>query len=84
MRRRRIHFTYIYWLADQDDTGEAAHECNKMLTFYELDLGLNHVVRAYIHIHIHTYTYTYSYSAFCVCIHTHTHTHTCITTWFAR
>jgi hypothetical protein len=56
MRRRRIHFTYIYWLADQDDTGEAAHECNKMLTFYELDLGLNHVVRAYIHIHTYTYT----------------------------
>lgn len=31
--------------ADQDDTGEAATEFNKMLTFYELDLGLNHVVR---------------------------------------
>jgi len=31
--------------ADQDDTGEAAVEYNKMLTFYELDLGLNHVVR---------------------------------------
>ena len=68
MRRRRIHFTYIYWLADQDDTGEAAHECNKMLTFYELDLGLNHVVRAYIHIHIHIAPFA--------CVYTHTHTHT--------
>jgi len=34
-----------YSEADQDDTGEAAAEYNKMLTFYELDLGLNHVVR---------------------------------------
>jgi len=31
--------------ADQDFTGEAAQEAQKHLTFYELDLGLNHVVR---------------------------------------
>ena len=29
----------------QDDSGEAANEAQKHLTFYELDLGLNHVVR---------------------------------------
>ncbi len=29
----------------QDPTGEAASEAQKHLTFYELDLGLNHVVR---------------------------------------
>jgi hypothetical protein len=29
----------------QDFTGEAAQEAQKHLTFYELDLGLNHVVR---------------------------------------
>ncbi|KAJ8329230.1 pre-mRNA-splicing factor rse1 [Batrachochytrium dendrobatidis] len=31
--------------ADQDPTGEAAREAEKMLTYYELDLGLNHIVR---------------------------------------
>ncbi|KAL6757658.1 CPSF A subunit region-domain-containing protein [Haematococcus lacustris] len=31
--------------ADQDPTGEAASVAQKHLTFYELDLGLNHVVR---------------------------------------
>ncbi|EFJ13812.1 hypothetical protein SELMODRAFT_181612 [Selaginella moellendorffii] len=31
--------------ADQDATGQAALEAQKHLTFYELDLGLNHVVR---------------------------------------
>ncbi|CED84295.1 pre-mrna-splicing factor rse1 [Phaffia rhodozyma] len=31
--------------SDQDPTGEAFHNAEKMLTFYELDLGLNHVVR---------------------------------------
>eukprot|EP00238_Polyblepharides_amylifera_P001957 CAMPEP_0196584476 /NCGR_PEP_ID=MMETSP1081-20130531/47156_1 /TAXON_ID=36882 /ORGANISM="Pyramimonas amylifera, Strain CCMP720" /LENGTH=1211 /DNA_ID=CAMNT_0041905687 /DNA_START=221 /DNA_END=3856 /DNA_ORIENTATION=- len=31
--------------ADQDSSGEAAAEAQKHLTFYELDLGLNHVVR---------------------------------------
>lgn len=30
---------------DADPTGEAAKEAEKLLTFYELDLGLNHVVR---------------------------------------
>ena len=34
-----------YTDADQDPTGEAIAETNKVLTFYELDLGLNHVVR---------------------------------------
>ena len=31
----------------QDPTGEAASEAQKHLTMYELDLGLNHVVRKY-------------------------------------
>lgn len=31
--------------ADQDHTGEAASDTDKMLILYELDLGLNHVVR---------------------------------------
>ena len=31
--------------ADEDPSGEAAAEVQKHLTFYELDLGLNHVVR---------------------------------------
>ncbi|KAL4425697.1 hypothetical protein ABPG75_009713 [Micractinium tetrahymenae] len=34
-----------YAEADQDPTGEAASEAQKHLTLYELDLGLNHVVR---------------------------------------
>jgi splicing factor 3B subunit 3 len=29
----------------QDSTGEAASNAQKHLTYYELDLGLNHVVR---------------------------------------
>ena len=35
-----------YAEADGDPTGEAAEEAEKNLTYYELDLGLNHVVRA--------------------------------------
>lgn len=31
--------------ADADETGEAAQEAQQCLTYYELDLGLNHVVR---------------------------------------
>eukprot|EP00850_Spirogloea_muscicola_P004391 SM000019S04935 [mRNA] locus=s19:136527:142578:+ [translate_table: standard] len=31
--------------ADQDASGQAAADAQKQLTFYELDLGLNHVVR---------------------------------------
>ena len=31
--------------ADLDATGEALEETEKMLTYYELDLGLNHVTR---------------------------------------
>ncbi|KAF8512400.1 CPSF A subunit region-domain-containing protein [Gautieria morchelliformis] len=34
-----------YTDSDQDPTGEAFNNAEKMLTFYELDLGLNHVVR---------------------------------------
>ncbi|KAG0308305.1 Splicing factor 3B subunit 3 [Dissophora globulifera] len=34
-----------YSEADQDPTGVALRETEKMLTYYELDLGLNHVVR---------------------------------------
>ncbi|KAJ7819941.1 CPSF A subunit region-domain-containing protein [Mycena olivaceomarginata] len=34
-----------YTESDQDPTGNAAKAAQKMLTYYELDLGLNHVVR---------------------------------------
>ncbi|KAF9237558.1 CPSF A subunit region-domain-containing protein [Melanogaster broomeanus] len=34
-----------YSESDQDPTGEAFNKAEKMLTYYELDLGLNHVVR---------------------------------------
>jgi splicing factor 3B subunit 3 len=34
-----------YSEADQDSTGQAASDAQKNLTFYELDLGLNHVSR---------------------------------------
>lgn len=34
-----------YENADQDTTGEAASQAQKHITFYELDLGLNHVIR---------------------------------------
>ncbi|KAK1691300.1 pre-mRNA-splicing factor rse-1 [Colletotrichum godetiae] len=34
-----------YTEADQDPTGEAAREAETQLVYYELDLGLNHVVR---------------------------------------
>ncbi|KAF7782979.1 hypothetical protein Agabi119p4_2355 [Agaricus bisporus var. burnettii] len=34
-----------YSESDQDPTGEAFKRAEKMLTYYELDLGLNHVVR---------------------------------------
>lgn len=36
-----------YEEADNDPTGEVAQVAQQMLTFYELDLGLNHVVRKY-------------------------------------
>nr|CAD7454647.1 unnamed protein product [Timema tahoe] len=36
-----------YEEADTDPSGEAAHKTQQTLTFYELDLGLNHVVRKY-------------------------------------
>ncbi len=32
---------------DHDPTGEATKRVQQTLTFYELDLGLNHVVRKY-------------------------------------
>lgn len=31
--------------SDSDHTGEAAQKTQQQLTYYELDLGLNHVVR---------------------------------------
>jgi len=34
-----------YGDADADPSGEAAEEAEKHLTYYELDLGLNHVIR---------------------------------------
>ncbi|KAL9708619.1 pre-mRNA-splicing factor rse1 [Leucoagaricus gongylophorus] len=34
-----------YFESDQDTSGEAFSRTGKMLTYYELDLGLNHVVR---------------------------------------
>lgn len=34
-----------YTESDQDPTGEAFNNADKVLTYYELDLGLNHVVR---------------------------------------
>ena len=36
-----------YEEADNDPTGEAAQNTQQTLTYYELDLGLNHVVRKY-------------------------------------
>ena len=36
-----------YEESDMDHTGEAAQSAQQTLTFYELDLGLNHVVRKY-------------------------------------
>jgi splicing factor 3B subunit 3 len=36
-----------YEEGDSDPTGEAAQKAHQTLTFYELDLGLNHVVRKY-------------------------------------
>ena len=36
-----------YEESDSDPTGEAASNTSQSLTFYELDLGLNHVVRKY-------------------------------------
>lgn len=37
----------LFQEADTDPTGEAVHRTQQTLTFYELDLGLNHVVRKY-------------------------------------
>ena len=34
-----------YGDADEDPTGDAAAQTEKLLTFYQLDLGLNHVIR---------------------------------------
>jgi splicing factor 3B subunit 3 len=36
-----------YEEADNDPTGEAGQKTQQLLTYYELDLGLNHVVRKY-------------------------------------
>lgn len=42
-----LRATVILQEADNDPTGEAAANTQQTLTFYELDLGLNHVVRKY-------------------------------------
>lgn len=42
-----IPFMICLQEADTDDTGEAGKSTQQTLTFYELDLGLNHVVRKY-------------------------------------
>ena len=34
-----------YGESDEDPTGEAFRQTEKALTFYQLDLGLNHVIR---------------------------------------
>lgn len=36
-----------YEECDNDPTGEATQKTQQMLTYYELDLGLNHVVRKF-------------------------------------
>ena len=33
--------------SDSDPSGDAAQRTQQLLTYYELDLGLNHVVRKY-------------------------------------
>ena len=38
---------FIFQEADSDPTGEAADKTQQLLTYYELDLGLNHVVRKF-------------------------------------
>ena len=38
---------YLLQEADSDPTGEAADKTQQLLTYYELDLGLNHVVRKF-------------------------------------
>ncbi len=40
-------FEIIFQESDNDATGQAAKDIKQSLTFYELDLGLNHVVRKY-------------------------------------
>ena len=45
-QRCKIHFD-IFQEADSDPTGEAADKTQQLLTYYELDLGLNHVVRKF-------------------------------------
>lgn len=37
-----------YTESDQDSSGQAFEDVEKMLVFYELDLGLNHVVRKWV------------------------------------
>ena len=46
--RNSFTFSEIdYEEADNDPSGEVAAKLQQTLTFYELDLGLNHVVRKY-------------------------------------
>ena len=43
----RGSFFFLLQEADSDPTGEAADKTQQLLTYYELDLGLNHVVRKF-------------------------------------
>ena len=40
-----MSFIYSSKEADSDPTGDSALKTQQLLTYYELDLGLNHVVR---------------------------------------
>ena len=45
---QNLLYTFMYTQeSDGDPSGEAAQVAQQTLTFYELDLGLNHVVRKY-------------------------------------
>jgi splicing factor 3B subunit 3 len=43
----RIICSFSFKESDNDPTGQAGKDVKQSLTFYELDLGLNHVVRKY-------------------------------------
>ena len=47
MIQRKIVELNFQQECDNDPTGQAARDIKQSLTFYELDLGLNHVVRKY-------------------------------------
>ncbi|KAG8945972.1 pre-mRNA-splicing factor rse1 [Tulasnella sp. 419] len=45
LEAHKNHATIHHVVGVDDPSGEAFNNAEKMLTFYELDLGLNHVVR---------------------------------------